>query len=233
MLVSIIIPTYDEKNNLPILVDRIINSLDKTEIEIIIVDDNSPDGTGRIADELSRVNKTIHVIHRKGKLGLGTAVVEGFNNAKGDILGVMDADLSHPPELIPDILDQILNSKAEFVIATRYRKEGKIENWSHKRRMTSLIATLLARPLTKVSDPMSGFFFFKQNIIEGIELSPVGYKIGLEIIVKGNYNNLIEIPFTFQNRFNGKSKLDFNEQLNYLHHLLRLYVHRIKNSSYF
>lgn len=229
LLISIIIPTYNEKENLPILVDRIINSLDEKKIEIIIVDDNSPDGTGIIADKLSEVNKMIHVIHRKGKLGLGTAVVDGFNNAKGDVFGVMDADLSHPPELIPEILNKIINEEAEFVIATRYIKEGKIEEWSHKRRMTSLIATIFARPLTNVSDPMSGFFFFKKNIIKGIDLSPIGYKIGLEIIVKGNYNKLIEIPFTFQDRLNGKSKLNINEQFNYLRHLLKLYGYLIKN----
>lgn len=216
---------------MPLLVNTIFDVFDKTLLccEIVIVDDNSPDGTGRTADDLSKkYNNRINVIHRKGKEGLGSAVAEGLKHARGEIIGVMDADLSHPPEMIPKIVQPILDSESEFAIASRYLEKEKIEKWPLNRKMISWAATILARPLTNVSDPMSGFFFFKKNIIDGIELSPIGYKIMLEIIVKGKYNTIREVPFTFRDRYKGESKLDWNEHFNYVRHLLKLYLYRIK-----
>ncbi len=173
-------------------------------------------------------NNKIKVIHRRGKGGLSSAVMEGFKHAGGEIIGVMDADLSHPPEIIPRLVQPILDNESDFVIASRYLDNEKIERWPFSRKITSIGATILARPLTNVSDPMSGFFFFKKNIIDGIELSPIGYKIMLEIIVKGKYNTIKEVPFTFKDRYKGKSKLDWNEHFNYLQHLLKLYGYRIR-----
>lgn len=231
--ISIIIPTYNEKENLPVLINSIFDVMHGHFLngEIIIVDDNSPDGTGIVADELSLKYDNIKVLHRKGKEGLSSAVMEGFINAGGEIVGVMDADLSHPPEVIPDLVKPILDGNSDFIIASRYKKNEKIEKWPISRKITSFGATLLAKPLTGVSDPMSGFFFFRKNIIDGVELSPIGYKIMLEILVKGKYDRskILEIPFTFRDRYKGKSKLNWKEHWNYLKHLFRLYVFSIKN----
>lgn len=229
-MITIIIPTYNEKENLPLLVNAILDVFDTNLLcgDIIIVDDNSPDGTGKIADDLSKRNTRINVIHRKGKKGLSSAVLEGFGHAGGEIIGVMDADLSHPPEVIPELVRPILNGEAEFVIASRYIENEKVKKWPLRRKMTSWGATVLARPLTNVSDPMSGFFFFKRNVIEGVDLSPVGYKIMLEILVKGMYNSLKEVPFTFRDRYKGESKLNGKEHINYLKHLFKLYIYLLK-----
>jgi len=228
--ITIIIPTYNEKENLPILVKSIFDVFQKNFLngEVIIVDDNSPDGTGRIADELSSGNNKIKVLHRKGKEGLSSAVMEGFRHVTGEIIGVMDADLSHPPEVIPELVRSILDGESEFVIASRYNNNEKIENWPIARKIISRGATLLAKPLSNVSDPMSGFFFIKRNVIEGIELSPIGYKIMLEILVKGKYNGIKEVQFIFKDRYKGESKLNWKEHLNYMQHLMRLYLFTFK-----
>lgn len=232
-MISIIIPTYNEVENLPVLIERITGSMEKNEFEIIIVDDNSPDGTGALADELSNADDRVSVIHRNGKRGLASAVVDGFIHAKGEILGVMDADLSHPPEVIPLFISRIIKHEAEFVIGSRYINEGEIRNWPIKRKITSTIATLMARPLTNVKDPMSGFFFLTNDVIKGVKFNPLGYKIGLEIIVKGNYKNIVEIPFTFKDRMSGESKLDLKEELNYIRHLSKLYWYVLKRIAGF
>ncbi len=231
MKITVIIPTYNEKENIPILVESIFDVFEKNLVcgEIIIVDDNSPDGTGRIADKLSLKNNRIRVIHRKGKKGLSSAVMEGFKYAAGEIIGVMDADLSHPPEVIPELVKPILEEGSEFVIATRYMRNEKIEKWPISRKIISRGATLLAKPLTNVSDPMSGFFFIRRNVIEGVELSPIGYKIMLEILVKGKYNTIKEVPFIFKDRYKGESKLNWKEHLNYMQHLMRLFFFTVKN----
>jgi len=221
------VPTYNEKDNLDELVRRITQSCSscKGGVEIVIVDDNSPDGTGKYAEELAKTHN-MKVLHRAGKLGLSSAVIEGFGAASGDILVVMDADLSHPPEKIPEMVSKIESGEAEFALGSRYIKGGSVENWPFHRRIISKGATLLARPVTKVKDPMSGFFAFKRSIIEGANLDPVGYKIALEIIVKGNVSKVVEVPIHFANRKAGKSKLGGGEMLRYIDHVTRLYEHR-------
>jgi dolichol-phosphate mannosyltransferase len=229
-MITIIIPTYNEKDNLPLLINAISNVLNENLLQgyILIVDDNSPDGTGKIADNISKKNYMVKVLHRRSKKDLSSAVVEGFKHAKGEIIGVMDADLSHPPEIIPKLVRPILEGEAEFVVASRYLENKKIKEWALNRKIISWMATILARPLTNVSDPMSGFFFFKKSIIDGAELSPFGYKIMLEIIVKGRYSSIKEIPFTFKDRYKGESKLNWKEHFNYIRHLFKLYRYTIK-----
>ncbi|HID27715.1 MAG TPA: polyprenol monophosphomannose synthase [Methanosarcinales archaeon] len=228
MMISIIIPTYNEKENLPRLVNKIYKVLNcHLSYEIIIVDDNSPDGTGVIADVLSKKYNEINVIHRNGFPDLSRAVVEGIKHSKGNIIGVMDADLSHPPEVIPKLIKPILDNKSEFVIGSRYLT-GKIKKWTFSRKIISRGAIILARPLTSVSDPMSGFFFFKKNVINDTELSPIGYKIILEILVKGNYKKVKEIEYIFKDREFGNSKLNYKNYLKYLIHLILLYTYKIK-----
>lgn len=232
MKITVIIPTYNEKENLPILVESIFDVFEENLLrgEIIIVDDNSPDGTGRIADDLSLQNNRIMVIHRKGKEGLSSAVMEGIRYADGEIIGVMDADLSHPPDVIPKLVLPIINGESDLTMATRYLEKEEIEKWPLIRKITSRGATILARPLTNISDPMSGFFFFNKNILDGVILSPIGYKIMLEIVVKAKYQNYKEIPFTFRDRYKGESKLNWKEHVNYLVHLAKLYAYSLKKS---
>ncbi|HIH01132.1 TPA: glycosyltransferase family 2 protein [Thermoplasmata archaeon] len=221
------IPTYNERPNLLELVDRIERACKDAgiQVEIVIIDDNSPDGTGTYAEELGK-DHDIKVIHRSGKLGLSTAVMSGFEVATGDILVVMDADLSHPPEKIPEMVGKIESGDAQMVVGSRYVKGGAVENWPIHRRAISKGATLLARGLTKVKDPMSGFFAVKSSVIEDVELNPIGYKIGLEILVKGNYDRVAEVPITFADRKAGKSKLGASVYLKYLDHCTRLYEHK-------
>jgi dolichol-phosphate mannosyltransferase len=187
--VSIIIPTYNEALNIEKLVKGIAN-LD-LDSEIIVVDDNSPDKTGKIAESLKKDYKNLKVIHRTKK-GLASAVVEGFRASNGEIIGVLDADFSHPLNAIPVMIEPIQTGEAELVIGSRYVKGGNIKGWNIIRKITSKGAILLSRPLTGVKDSVSGFFFFKKEVIKNLNFNPRGYKIGLEIIVKGKYERVIE-----------------------------------------
>jgi dolichol-phosphate mannosyltransferase len=225
--ISIVIPTYNEVKNLEKLVTDISNlNLDS---EIIIVDDDSPDGTGRLADDLKNRYESIKVIHRKER-GLASAVVEGFKAAGGRYVGVMDADFSHPIEKIPALIQPLNDDLAEIVIGSRYVEGGNIIRWNMLRKITSKGAILLARPLSGVKDSVSGFFFLEKGVLDGVNLNPKGYKIGLEVIVKGKYKRLVEIPYTFTNRKIGKSKLSLREYINYILHLLALYQFKLKQN---
>ncbi|MBI3032847.1 polyprenol monophosphomannose synthase [Candidatus Woesearchaeota archaeon] len=233
--VSVVVPTYNERKNIVLLVDELSQIYNKhlyayCKFEIIIVDDNSPDGTGKVIDDLAKKyqGKKYRVIalHRQGKLGLGTAVVAGFKQAKGSIVGVMDADLSHPPEIIPNMIEPILKGKAELTVGSRYVQGGGVEVWPWHRKLMSRIATLLASPLTKIHDPMSGLFFIKKDLLKGIDLGTEGYKIGLEIFVKTNYKTFEEVPYLFRNREFGQSKLNTKENMRYLQELGRLYWYK-------
>jgi len=226
---TIVIPTYNEKDNLPKLVEKIIR-ISKNKANILIVDDNSPDGTGDVAEKLKRKYKKITVLHRKQKTGLGSAILDGFRNCKTDIIGVIDADLSHPPELIPEMIKAI-DSK-EIVIASRYAEGGGTsENWSSFRLLVSKSAIILTKPLTGVRDPMSGFFFTRKKLIDKANLEPVSCKICLEILVKCKIKDFKEVPYIFINRESGESKiLNRTEISNYIKHLFKLYIYKVKNS---
>lgn len=228
-MLSLVIPTYKERENIGRLVERLERIFKKNRIpsELIIVDDNSPDGTADAVKRLSKKYKNIRLVQRPGKLGLSSAVIEGFRVSRGNILGVMDADFSHPPEKIPEMLEAVEKNGVDLAIGSRYVRGGRIDNWSALRKITSRGAVMLAAPLTRIKDPVSGFFMLKRSVIAGRKLSPTGYKIGLEIIVKGKYNKTKEIPFVFSNRKSGKSKLDMKEYANYILHLSNLYKHKV------
>ncbi len=221
MKLSLVIPTYNEKENIQKLIKKIQEEFKASKIdgEIIIVDDNSPDGTANIIEELKKKQENLKLIKRKGKLGLSSAVLEGWKIAKGDVFGVMDADLSHPPEKIKELFWTIEKNDADFTIGSRYIKGGKIEGWNFKRKLMSKTATLFSRIYTKVKDPMTGFFMIKKEVIENVNLNPKGFKILLEIIIKGKYKKIKEIPITFINRVEGKSKAGTKEILYYLQNL--------------
>jgi dolichol-phosphate mannosyltransferase len=227
-LVSIVIPTYNEKENIGILIPEIFRVLGERGIrgEVVVVDDNSPDGTWKVARDMGKEFR-VNIVRRKGKLGLASAVMEGFREAEGEVIGVMDADLSHPPEVIPDLVKPILSGEADLTVGSRYVKGGETKGWPFRRKVISRGAGLLAKLLTGVKDPTSGFFFFNRGIIKNTVLNPSGYKIGLEIFVKGEYSKIKEMPYTFIDRKRGESKLNLRENMNYLKHLVKLYWYKV------
>lgn len=224
-MISLIIPTLNEGDVIENLVRKIF-ALGVAGLEVVIVDDGSKDKTREIIKNLQKEFSTLVLIERSER-GLATAVLRGFKEAKGNILGVMDADFSHPVELVPKLIDEI-NIGADIVVASRYVKNGGAEEWPFLRRMYSLSATAIAWPVSRgIKDPMSGFFFLKRKVVEsGLnenKFSPQGYKILLEILVKGNWQVGKEVAFIFKNRTAGKSKMGLKVALQYFSHLLSLY----------
>ncbi len=230
-LVSIVIPVYREVENIKHVVQSIYKSLvGIIDYEIIFVDDNSADGSLQECLELSKMHP-VQMIVRTDKRGLSSAVIDGINLAKGEYIVVMDGDLSHPASSIPSMVKKLSSNEADFVLGSRYVSGGNIDkNWSIFRYLSSRLATLLALPLVSVRDPMSGFFSFKrESMIDSNLLSPIGYKIGLEIMIKYNFKKIIEEPIVFTDRVYGESKFGLREQMNYLRHILRLYKYKLKH----
>jgi dolichol-phosphate mannosyltransferase len=223
--VSVIVPTFQEASNLPALIERIeqVRCAAELDLELLIVDDDSRDGTDELIARLGR--PWVRLIVRQTQRGLSPAVIEGLNLATRDVVVVMDADLSHPPEKIPELLTELENG-AEFVIGSRYVSGGATgDTWGAFRWLNSKVATWLARPLTSAADPLSGFFAFRRNALkQAAFLNPVGYKIGLELIVKCGFRRVVEVPIFFAQRQSGQSKLTFKQQLQYVQHLRRLMV---------
>jgi len=232
---SIIVPTYREADNIRPLAERIFAATSNAQIraELIIVDDHSQDGTEDIVNSLSQEHP-IRLIVRRGERGLSSAVLAGFKEAKTDLFVVLDADLQHPPEAIPDLLRELGREDCDFVIGTRYAQGGGIEkDWPWVRRVVSRVAKLLARPLTPLSDPLSGFFAIRRKTWEqAARLDPVGYKIAMELYVKGRCRRPAEVPIQFAARSAGASKLDFAQQMQYLRHLGKLYYFRFAWAVY-
>ena len=224
--VSVVVPTYREVENLPLLAERIFKATSGANIaaELIVVDDDSRDGTDEACRDLA-TRYNVRLITRKGERGLATAVIEGFRAAKGRFLLCMDADLSHPPEAIPDMVRALADGTA-FVIGSRYLDKGGVEEgWGVYRWLNSKIATLLARPLTPVSDPLGGYFAVPREVFSRAgELSPLGYKIALEVLVRSRPEKIAEVPIFFRDRKFGQSKLSMRVQFQYLRHLRRLYL---------
>jgi dolichol-phosphate mannosyltransferase len=222
-----VVPTYNERDRLPELVRAIFAAYDAAGIdgELVIVDDNSPDGTGAVADELAR-GFPIKVVHRAGKLGLGTAVVEGFAAAAAEIVGVIDADLSHPPSLVPRMLAVLQQEGADLVIGSRYVRGGGTAEWETSRVLMSRFACVLARGLTPVRDATSGFFLMRRDRARGVTISAGGFKICLELLIRSEPRLVIEVPYVFTGRTVGDSKMNWKEAAGYLRQLRDLYAYR-------
>ena len=225
--VSVIVPTYKEIENLPLLTERLEKVRQKhlLSLELLIMDDDSQDGTKELVSSMDK--DWITLVVRKKNRGLSRAVLEGLRLARGDVLVVMDADLSHPPEQIPEML-VALGKGTDFVMGSRYTTGGLTDaSWSLFRWLNSRVATIFARPFTSVKDPMSGFFALPRKTFESAcELNPIGYKIGLELMVKCNLHRIEEIPIHFKNRQFGQSKLTLREQMKYIQHLCRLFIYK-------
>ncbi|MBN1898729.1 MAG: polyprenol monophosphomannose synthase [Spirochaetes bacterium] len=224
-MVSIILPVLNEGENLKILVPEIYKILKKEIFEIIVIDDDSKDNTDQI---LKGMKQKVTYIARKDKKGLSSAVIKGFDLARGDVYLVMDSDLSHPVDVIPRLLKEIRQG-ADIAIASRYIQGGGVTKWPWPRKLISVFATLLARPIVPVKDPLAGFFCLKKNVIKNVSLNPIGFKILLEIIVKGHHDKIMEIPYMFRDRFAGESKADIKIYFQYNLHLVKLYFYKFKN----
>ena len=226
-LVSIIVPTLREAANVPTVSRRIHAAMAGRPYELIVVDDDSRDGTVEACEKLVAEHLPVKLIIRTdGRDGLSGAVLVGMAAARGDLLVVMDADLQHPPERIPALLEPIERGEAEFALGSRYVEGGGVaEMWSLLRRINSRVATWLATPFARgVHDPMSGFFALPRCVYErGRYIAPTGYKIALELICKCRAHPVQEVPIHFALRERGESKLSFKEQIRYLEHLSRLY----------
>jgi dolichol-phosphate mannosyltransferase len=219
-----VVPTYNEADRLAELVQTLFAAAgaDDLALELVVVDDNSPDGTGAIADDLAR-SHLMRVIHRAGKLGLGTAVVEGFAIASAEIVGVMDADFSHPPALVPKMFAAFQATNADLIVASRYVPGGSTPAWPWRRRLLSRAACLLARPLSPIRDAASGFFMIRRSIARDVTIRAGGFKICLELLVRGRPARLVEVPYQFDDREAGESKMSTREAAGYLVQLKDLY----------
>jgi dolichol-phosphate mannosyltransferase len=223
--VSIVTPTYREALNIPGLLARVaaVRESSGLDIELLIMDDSSNDGS--VEAVAAAGLPWARIVVRTEDRGLSPAVVAGLRLAKNEVVVVMDADLSHPPEKIPEMVLALLGGQ-QFIIGSRYVPGGSTDDdWGIARWLNSRVATLLARPLTSARDPMAGFFAFRRRDLERVrDLNPIGYKIGLELIVKCEFENVGEVPIHFVDRELGESKLTLKEQLLYLKHLRRLYI---------
>ncbi|MBF2057565.1 MAG: glycosyltransferase [Cyanobacterium sp. T60_A2020_053] len=228
---SLVLPTYQESKNITGIITTICYLLDDIiphNYELIVVDDDSPDLTWQIALNLSSQYPQVRVMRRIGEKSLSTAVIRGWQSAQGEILGVIDADLQHPPEILTQLLGKMVTG-ADLAVASRHVENGGVSNWSFSRRFLSrgaqtLGLLILPNTIGRVSDPMSGYFVLKRQVIADYVLSPVGYKILIEVIARGFIRNIAEVGYVFQERSEGESKVTWRQYRDYLHHLLRLRI---------
>ena len=221
---SVVVPTYNEAENAEPLVARITKALTHADFELIIVDD-STDGTDRMLADIARHTPRLRAVHRTDRRGLASAVTDGIQLAIGDVVAVLDADLQHPPEVVPALYDALCQTGADLAIASRYIQGGSDE-FTVARRIVSRVGTAMAwillRRARSVADPLSGFFAFRRSVVEGVRLQPVGYKILLEILVRGHISSVVEVPYRFETRGAGASKLTLVQNFEFIKHLLAL-----------
>jgi dolichol-phosphate mannosyltransferase len=233
--VSVIVPTLNEAANLPKLLQLISDALARRSFEIVIVDDNSRDNTQEVCQNLGE-QYPLRLINRPTpRNGLSGAVIRGLEAARGEFLVVMDADLQHPADKIPALLDELQSDRADMAIGSRYIQGGDTEkNWSLWRKLNSRVATFLSKPVAcGTHDPMSGFFALRSSTFQQArQLSPTGYKIALELLCKCRVNRIAEVPIHFGRRQLGQSKLSARQQWRFLVHLSRLYQFKYPKSIF-
>ncbi|HEY9863846.1 MAG TPA: glycosyltransferase [Candidatus Obscuribacterales bacterium] len=230
---SLIIPTYKESENVRPIVQQLTQLLDGTipnEYELIIVDDDSPDLTWKVAAELIPEFPQLRVMRRQEERGLSTAVIRGWQAARGEILGVIDADLQHPPESLLQLLGEIERG-ADLAVGSRHVEGGGVSDWSVIRRFLSRGAQILGLIILpgvigRVSDPMSGYFMVRREAIAGKTLDPIGYKILIEVLGRGQIRWVGEVGYVFQERLEGESKVTWKQYIEYLQHLVKLRLAR-------
>ena len=237
---SLVLPTYNEGSNITAVLEQLIAHLDSVPdltYEIIVVDDDSPDRTWEIAGRLAENRAQIRVVRRQSERGLSTAVIRGWQAARGRVLGVMDADLQHPPEVTGKLWAEMARG-ADLAIASRHVEGGGVSDWSLARRIISRCAqmiglVLLPEVTARVSDPMSGYFMISRRSIAGRTMNPLGYKILIEVLGRGKVGWIAEVPYTFRERVEGSSKVTNKIYMQYFQHLLRIRMHLLKSSYFF
>lgn len=228
---ALTIPTLLEAENLQPLLERVRAVLDPLDIEyeILVVDDDSGDATAEIVTAISREDPRVRLLVRKGRRGLSGAVLHGWENTDASIVGVMDADLQHPPELLPELAAAML-SGSDLVIGSRYTPGGGPGDWNPLRRLLSAAAVWAAWPIQRTGlrarDPMSGFFLVRRDCLVGVPFQQSGFKLLLEILVRARISSVCEVPFAFGRRFRGSSKANVKIALEYGRLLARLYRSR-------
>ncbi|MEO1376466.1 MAG: glycosyltransferase, partial [Cyanobacteria bacterium J06635_10] len=229
ILFSLVIPTYLEAGNINKIVRTLSSLLDESipgDYELIIVDDNSPDGTWEVALSMMSEFPQLQVMRRQNERGLSSAVIRGWQSARGRVLGVIDGDLQHPPHILLQLLKAI-EKGADLAVASRHVEGGGVSSWSFIRRFLSRGAQLLGliivpRVTGRVSDPMSGYFMVRRSCVEDITFNPIGYKILLEVLGRGRVREIAELGYVFCERQDGESKVSWKHYLDYIRHLLRL-----------
>lgn len=228
---SLVIPTYNESGNLEKVIQLLSRLLDEVlpdDYELIVVDDDSPDRTWDLARSLISSYPHLRVMRRQREQGLSTAVIRGWQVSRGRVLGVIDGDLQHPPETVLKLLEEI-EQGADLAVASRHVEGGGVSTWSATRRFLSRGAQLLGlmilpRVVSRVSDPMSGYFLVRRSAIAGQPLHPSGYKILIEVLGRGIIDQIAEVGYVFQEREAGESKVTWRQYRDYLHHLVKLRV---------
>ena len=229
---ALVIPTLSEAENIGGLLDHVRRVLDPLNIpyEIIVVDDDSPDRTGEVVSAIAKEDPHVRLLVRKGERGLSGAVLYGWKHTDGTILGVMDADLQHPPELLPQLIAAI-DSGCDLAICSRYTPGGDLGKWNPARKLLSAAAVWVTWPLQRsrlrAKDPMSGFFMVRRRCVDNVTFQPKGFKLLLEILVRGNVRSVEEVPFVFGLRYRGASKANAKVAWDYARLLLRLYAGRL------
>jgi dolichol-phosphate mannosyltransferase len=230
---SLVIPTYNEGQTVQSMIQQLADLLDRSipgQYELILVDDNSPDCTWRLAQKMMPTYPQLRVMRRQQERGLSTAVVRGWQVAQGEVLGVIDGDLQHPPEILLNLLGAI-EQGADLAVASRHTEGGGVSDWSPIRRFLSrgaqvLGLIILPHVVGRVSDPMSGYFMVRRSAIANKTLNPLGYKILLEVMGRGEIHQVAEVGYVFQERQGGESKVTWKQYVDYLRHLLRLRLDR-------
>ncbi|MBD2132204.1 glycosyltransferase [Sphaerospermopsis sp. FACHB-1094] len=231
LLLSLVIPTYKERDNIENIINILTGLLDAAipnNYELIVVDDDSPDLTWQVAQSLISDYPQLRVMRRQDERGLSSAVIRGWQAAKGRVLGVIDGDLQHPPEVLLQLLQKI-EQGADLALASRHVEGGGVSSWSVVRRFLSrgaqvLGLIILPGVLGRVTDPMSGYFMVRRSAIAGATMNPVGYKILLEVIGRGNVREIAEAGYIFRERTEGESKVTWKQYVEYIQHLIRLRV---------
>jgi len=228
---SLVIPTYNERVNIAPLLRQLSALLDKAlpgQYELIVVDDDSPDRTWEAAQEIATQMPQVSVIRRMGERGLATAVVAGWKASRGQWLGVIDADLQHPPEVVLALL-AAMGRGADLAVGSRHVEGGGVSDWSIFRRALSrgaqaLGILFLPSAARAVSDPMSGYFIVRADAVNLSQLRPLGYKILLEVLARGHFTRVEEAGYVFQERREGASKVTWRQYWEYLVQIGRLWA---------
>src|SRR5258706_6898347 len=217
LVISVIVPTYNEADSLPPLVERLGAAMSGHTWELVVVEGGSPDGPGGGANRLS-AQHPVWVVRRPGKAGLASRVVGGFREAPGDILILLDAGLSPPPEIVP-VLVKAIEDGADLAVGSRYIEGGATMDWPLRRRVVSRVACLMGNALVPVRDATSGFFAVRRTALDGVHLNAIGFKIGFEVIARARTKKIVEVPYTFRDRELGASKFGRREVGQYLQQL--------------